>query len=200
MTLNLYLIIIITIITQGLSSEQLDRNELIDINNKTNLPFQSKHKLNITTDILKGFELAKKVDKPILIVFAGKECRGVIQDGYNEFDKYLITSKKIRKKINNEFITIYLDVDNRTPLKNINTEYMDKIKLSERWRDEIIRRNSVGSLNLYIQIDKFKSNSQPMYVITNSRGEAIIKPFENVGNNQKLFIKKLNEGISKAKK
>lgn len=142
------------------------------------------------TNYLKGLELGAKLEKPLLLHFTGYACIG-----YNEFENDLITSKKIQDKLDKEFVTIQLYVDDGRKVSTTDTLGMYKTNLTEEGKERMRKARTIGDVNRIIETDLFKINSQPLYVITDSKGNVLVEPFGYTRSNRKYFLPKLNEGL-----
>lgn len=147
---------------------------------------------NYEKNFLKGFQLSTKMDKPILIYFT---CYGCI--GYNEFENDLIASKEIKNKLNEEFITIQLYIDDNSAIQVSDTLNFHKMDFSKDGKFKIKKSRTIGNINAIIEMDLFKNNSQPLYVITDSKRNILVESFGYTKSDKKFFIKKLNEGAEK---
>lgn len=151
--------------------------------------------LKTERNFLKGIELSKELNKPIFLHFTGYSCVG-----YNEFYNDLITSRKIQERLNKEFITIELYVDDKGEIEISDTLNLHKIKFSEDGIERIKKSKTIGNINAAIQIDWLKSNSQPTYLIIDAERNILVEPFGYTKRNRKYFLTKLDEGLKEFKK
>ena len=151
--------------------------------------------LKYERNYLKGLEISAELNKPILIHFTGWGCVS-----YDEFKYDLITSREIQERLNNEFVTVQLYVDDRNEIQVIDTMNLHKIEFTEKGKERIRKAKTIGNINAVIETDLFESNSQPLYVIIDSKRNILIEPFGYTHRNRKYFLAKLDEGIRKFKK
>ena len=90
---------------------------------------------------------------------------------------------ELQKLLKNEYILIALYTDDKT-------EVTDPEQIISSVDGK--KKKTIGQINADIQISRFKSNALPYYVISNSKGEAIIEPigFENNVEAFKAFLEK----------
>lgn len=167
-------------------------DKTININNsekyKGYLSYKKGLDLHYLTSYSEGVDCAKRNNLPIFLQFTGHGCVGD-----DEFINYLVNSKKIRKALNNDFVTIILYVDERKKLNEFGQIY--NLQLEENSIERIKRSKTIGSLNASIQMDKFQSNRQPMYILMTDEKELLIEPFEYVSRDKNKFLNKLKEGL-----
>ena len=125
-------------------------------------------------------------------------CYGCI--GYNEFYNDLITWRKIQEKLNEEFVTIELNVDDSQEIQISDTSDLHKIELSDDALERIMKSNTIGNVNTAIQIDWLKSNSQPLYLIIDAKQNILVEPFGYTKKNREYFLAKLDKGLQEFKK
>ena len=154
----------------------------------------SPDNLKIELNFMTGLEQSKDLNKPIFLHFTGFGCVG-----YNEFYNDIVTSRNIQEKLNEEFITIELYVDDKREIQVSDTLNLYKIKLSNEGRNIVKNSKTIGDLYSSIQVDWLKSNSQPTYLIIDSSQNILVKPFGYTNRNREYFLMKLEEGIRKLK-
>ena len=151
--------------------------------------------LKAERNFLKGIELSKELNKPIFLHFTGYGCVG-----YNEFYNDLITSREIQEKLNEEFVTIELYVDDKRKIQIGDTLNLHKIEFSDEGVERIKKSKTIGNINAAIQIDWLKSNSQPTYLVLDTERNILVEPFGYTKRNRKYFLAKLDEGLKEFKK
>ena len=137
--------------------------------------FHAPHGLDAFYDYEEGLAYAKKVNKPILLDFTGWSCVNC-----RKMEASVWSEPEVLSLLKNDFIIISLYVDDKTELSE-NEKYVSetgkKIKtLGNKWSD--------------LQAKKFKTNSQPYYVIMNSDETTLVPPqaFNLDVNNYKAFL------------
>lgn len=151
--------------------------------------------LSYERNYLRGLALSAELEKPILIHFTGYGCVG-----YNEFIDDLTTSRRIHNILNANFVIVELYVDDRNEIQKNDTLNLHRIDFTKGGRERIKKARTIGQLNAAIEIDLFKSNAQPLYLITDSKGNILIEPFGYTGSDRKYFLEKLDEGLNEFKK
>jgi len=138
-----------------------------------------------------GLKLAQEKDKPIFLHFT---CHGCAP---HELMDHFATSKKIQQKLNNEFITVFLYVDERKRLDKLDFEKIENSTLSEEDKKEFLALKTTSRVNSLLERKIFKNTSQPLYVVIDSDEQILIEPFGYIKKDRRLFLKKLNEGLKK---
>jgi len=151
--------------------------------------------LNQFYDYSQGIEEAKKQDKPILLYFTAYGTMA-----YDEFKRDLINSEQIRSTLNNYFITIFLYVDDRAELTEIEIQNFDKLQLQETFKKKLLTAKTKGQMNSIIQLAMVDKFFQPMYLILNTKKEILIEPFGYTRRNKEYFLNKLAAGLRRFKK
>ena len=119
------------------------------------------HGLTAFYDFDEGLAYAKSVNKPVLLDFTGHSCANC-----RRMEESVWADPQVLSRLKNDYVLISLYVDDRTELPE-NEKYISasgkKIKtLGQKWSD--------------LQTSRFKTNSQPYYVIADTRGQALIAP------------------------
>ena len=157
------------------------------VSEKEALPDGAKygeHGIITFTDYDKGFEYAKSVNKPILIDFTGFACVNCRKMELNVW-----SDPKVLQILKNDVVLISLYVDDKRKLPK-NEQYISKetgkevVTIGNKWTDFIITR--------------YKTNSQPYYVLTNLNEENLNEPVSYTPNISE-YENWLKEGISKFK-
>ena len=126
-----------------------------------------------------GLDYAKKVDKPLFIDFTGHGCVNC-----RKMEEYVWSNSSVLKRLNNDFVVVALYVDDKSVLPEnewYTSSYDNKIK------------KTLGKQNFDLQIETFKSNAQPYYVLLGHNEKMLNKPKAydvDIDN----FIKFLDEG------
>jgi thiol:disulfide interchange protein len=127
-------------------------------------------------DYQQGVACAQKLNKPILLDFKGHACSNC-----KKMEGGVFTDQEILEKLRNDFVIIALYTDDAFKLPEsewIKSSYDGEMK------------KSMGDKNLDFGITKFRSNTQPLYSIINSKGDTLGKPIEFTMNVQafKAFL------------
>ena len=151
--------------------------------------------LNPTQNLFQGITQSKASVKPMLIYFTCYACMG-----YNEFHNDLIQSQAIFNKLNEEFVTVELYVDDKKPIQEADTIKINEIIESERGAAMLKQAKTIGNINATIQMELINNNAQPYYVITDSELNILVDPFGYTNKNQQFFLEKLELGIAESRK
>ncbi|WP_242118341.1 protein-disulfide reductase DsbD family protein [Aestuariivivens sediminicola] len=121
------------------------------------------HDIMAFDDYDKGLAYAKKVNKPVMIDFTGWACVNCRKMEQNVWPK-----PKVLDLLKNEVVLISLYVDDKRKLPE------DQIKESKVRPGKML--NTIGKVWTEFQILKYKSNTQPLYVLMDHNEENLIAP------------------------
>ena len=139
----------------------------------------------IYTDYDLGIAAAKKANKPIMIDFTGHACINC-----RKMENNVWSDKKILKILKNDLILISLYLDDNRPLP-ISKQFISKqtnnkiITIGDKWTDFIIT--------------KYKTNTQPFYVLINLKEQNLNTPISYTPNSTD-YENWLKQGLVKFKK
>ena len=108
-----------------------------------------------------GLACAKEKNKPIFLDFTGHSCSNCKQ-----MENLVWPAPEVLSKLKNDYVIISLYTD-------------DKTKLAEKeWitRPDGKILKTIGDVNKFIESDKFKSISTPLYVLLDPSGELLLSP------------------------
>ncbi|PRZ27725.1 protein-disulfide reductase DsbD family protein [Flavobacterium granuli] len=145
------------------------------------------HGIMVFDDYEKGLAYAKTVNKPIMLDFTGYACVNC-----RKMENNVWSDAKVLPILNNEVVLISLYVDDKRELPK-NEQFVSKTTGSEI--------ETVGDKWTDFMITKYKTNTQPLYVITDLEGNNLNaeKPtISYVGVNE--YETWLKAGISNFKK
>lgn len=132
-----------------------------------------------------GLAYAKKVGKPVLLDFTGDACANC-----RKMEDNVWSDKSILPILKEKVVLISLYCDRKIELPK-EQQFVSKIT-----KDSII---TIGNKWTDFQITRYKSNSQPLYVILNNDGEDKSEPIAYTTDIQE-YKKWLEDGIAKASK
>lgn len=113
-----------------------------------------------SNDFDKGMALAAQLGKPVLVDFSGHGCVNC-----RKMEAAVWTDKRVKDKIDNDFVLITLMVDEKKKLPA-------PIQVTEK--DGTVRTlRTVGDKWSYLQRSKFGANAQPYHVILNNNGKPL---------------------------
>lgn len=130
-------------------------------------------------DYDEGMAYAKKVGKPVFLDFTGHSCTNC-----RKMENAVWPDAEVLNRLKNDFVVISLYVDDRTELPE-DQKYVSKYTGK--------KVKTLGNRNVDLQVSKFNSNAQPLYVVTDADGSPLNKPY---GYNEDIaaYIKFLDEG------
>lgn len=132
-------------------------------------------------DYDKGVAYAKKVGKPIMLDFTGHACVNC-----RKMEQNVWVKPKILSKLKNDIVLISLYVDDKRKLKpNEITE--SKLKPGKQLK-------YIGQKWSELQTLKFKTNTQPYYVLLDHNEKALTQPVGYTPNDSE-YLKWLESGI-----
>ena len=118
--------------------------------------------LNEWYDMEQALQVSKELGKPVLIDFTGWNCANC-----RKMEADVWSDAAVHKRLSNDFILLELYVDEKTELpaaeQVVSTYSGKKIKtIGNKWSD--------------YEAKNFNVNSQPYYVIVNSKGDVLVPP------------------------
>ena len=141
------------------------------------------HNILAFNDYYKGLAYAKKVGKPIMIDFTGYACVNCRKMEQNVWAK-----DKVLKILKEDVVLISLYVDDRRKLE------ADEVVDSQLKPGKQLKY--IGQKWSEFQTIKYKTNSQPFYVLMNHNEENLIDPVAYTPNIDEYYAW-LKEGLSK---
>jgi len=154
---------------------------------KGDLPDGAKigeHGIITFTDYEKGLAYAKEVNKPIMLDFTGFACVNCRKMEINVW-----SDEKVLSVLKNEVVLISLYVDDKRELPK-DQQYISKetgkevVTIGNKWTDFIITR--------------YKTNTQPFYVLTDLKEQKLNEPISYTPNIEE-YLAWLKDGVSKFK-
>jgi thiol:disulfide interchange protein len=145
------------------------------------------HSITVFNDYDKGLAYAKSVNKPIMLDFTGYACVNC-----RKMENNVWSDEAILSILKNEVVVISLYVDDKRDLPK-NEQFVSKTTGSEI--------ETIGDKWTDFMISKYKTNTQPLYVLTDLEGNSLNsnKPtISYVSVNE--YQKWLKTGISNFKK
>lgn len=143
------------------------------------------HGLTVFTDYETGLAYAKKINKPVMLDFTGYACVNC-----RRMENNVWSDEKVLNLLKNDVVLISLYVDDKRELpKNEQT-------VSKTTGNEI---TTIGDKWTEFIITKYKTNTQPFYVLIDLKEEKLNTPISytpNIGD----YLAWLKDGISKFKK
>ncbi len=145
------------------------------------------HSIVVFDDYDKGLAYAKKVNKPIMLDFTGHACVNC-----RKMENNVWSEETILPILKNEVVLISLYVDDKRELPKESQFVSSSGKLIE----------TIGDKWTEFMISRYKTNTQPLYVITDLNGNNLneLTPTISYEPDVKKYEIWLKEGISKFKK
>ena len=156
--------------------------------NTTNLPEHAHvgpHEIIAFDDYEQGLAYAKKVNKPVLLDFTGDACANC-----RKMEDNVWSDASILPILKEKVVLISLYCDRKIDLPK-SQQYISKTT-----GEEVV---TIGNKWTDLQITRFKSNSQPLYVILDSDGNDLSLPISYISNSQE-YKNWLEKGIARFKK
>ncbi len=144
------------------------------------------HQIVVFEDYQKGMTYAKTVNKPVMLDFTGYACVNCRRMENNIWSK-----KEILPILKNDLVVISLYVD-------------DKRELSKA--EQFVTKNgkeieTIGDKWSELMISKYKTNTQPLYVLTDLKGESLNQNHPTISYVEaEIFEKWLKTGLANFKK
>ena len=143
------------------------------------------HGITIFTDYEKGFAYAKKVNKPVMLDFTGYACVNC-----RKMENNVWSDEQVLKILKNDVVLISLYVDDKRELPK-SEQFISKstgseiVTVGDKWTDFVITR--------------YKTNTQPYYVLTDLKEKNLNDAVSYTPNINEYKVW-LEDGISKFKK
>ncbi len=115
-------------------------------------------------DYQQGVACAQKLNKPILLDFKGHTCSNC-----KKMEGGIFSKPEIQERLRNDFVLVDLYTDDAFKLSEsewVKSSYDGEVK------------KTIGDKNLDFEITKYRSNTQPLFSIINSKGDTLGKPME----------------------
>nr|WP_233260632.1 thioredoxin family protein [Pedobacter sp. HMWF019] len=142
--------------------------------------FHAPLNLDAFFDYNEGLAYAKKVNKPILIDFTGHACVNC-----RKMEANVWPNPEVYKMISEEYVLIQLYVDDKTEVaaSDVVTTPQGRVlnTIGKKWSD--------------LQTSKFQSNSQPYYVLLDSKTEAQLVKAQGADYDAASYAKFLKSGL-----
>lgn len=142
------------------------------------------HGLTVFNDYAKGLAYAKTVNKPVMLDFTGFACVNC-----RKMENNVWSDEKVLKILKNEVVLISLYVDDKRELPK------SEQTVSKETGNEI---TTIGDKWTEFIITKYKTNTQPFYVLIDLKEEKLNTPISYTPNVDD-YLAWLKSGISKFK-
>ena len=135
------------------------------------------HSLTVFTDYTKGLAYAKTVNKPVMLDFTGYACVNC-----RKMENNVWSDEKVLNVLKNEVVLISLYVDDKRELPKSEQTGNDIFTVGDKWTEFIIT--------------KYKTNTQPFYVLIDLKEEKLNTPISYITNIDE-YLAWLKDGVSK---
>ena len=141
--------------------------------------------LDVFYDYDEGLAYAKKVNKPVFIDFTGHACVNC-----RKMEASVWPDKEVLSRLSNDYVVIQLYVDDKTDLVTAEqtvSKYSGKEieTIGNKWSD--------------LQASRFNANSQPFYVLLDTKGDLLVQP-KGADYDPRSFTGYLDSGLDAFKK
>ncbi|RYG49960.1 MAG: DUF255 domain-containing protein, partial [Chitinophagaceae bacterium] len=142
------------------------------------------HDIIAFDDYETGLAYAKSVNKPVMVDFTGFACVNC-----RKMENSVWSDERVLKLLKEDLVLVSLYVDDKRPLP-VEKQYVSKDSgeeiesIGDKWTDMIITR--------------YKTNTQPMYVLQNTAGEDISPTISYVGTEE--YLAWLQNGLANFRK
>lgn len=127
-------------------------------------PEHCPHGLPCFHDYEEGLAYAKEVGKPIMLDFTGWACVNC-----RKMEEQVWSDPRVLKRLREDYVLISLYVDEKTELPE---EEQIEVKIGEKTK----KLRTVGNRWSYMQAERFKTNSQPYYVVLDHNEKQLGEP------------------------
>lgn len=142
--------------------------------------YSMPHGLKGYFDYEQALKCAKEKNKPLFIDFTGLNCNNCIR-----MEENVWSDQEVLNILNSQYVlvSLYTDEPMRLPKEEVYTSGDEKI-------------TSVGEKNTDIQLNKFGTNSLPLYVLLDPHSEEpLVKPYVGYEPSVEKYLEYLNKGI-----
>jgi len=141
-------------------------------------------KLAEFSDFDKALEAARRDGKPVFVDFSGYGCVNC-----RKMEAAVLDRENVRAVIADNFITLTLMTDDRTPLE---------VPIEVEEGGKRVMLETVGEKWSYLQRVKFGTNAQPYYVVLDGQGRLMSGP-QDYDEDVSHFMEFLEKGLGKFK-
>lgn len=120
------------------------------------------HGLQGYFDYEQGMACAKKLNKPVMLDFKGHSCTNC-----KVMEKNVWSDPEVLKRLSEDYVIIALYVDDRTEMEEadwVTSKIDGKLK------------KTIGKKNADFQVEKYRVNAQPYYVLVDHEGNQLVEP------------------------
>jgi thioredoxin-related protein len=137
-------------------------------------------------DYEEGMEYAATVNKPVMIDFTGHSCVNC-----RKMEVSVWSDPMVLQRLREKYVLISLYVDDKTRLPE-EEQYVSEIFEGKRIR-------TIGNKWSDFQTQRFKTNSQPYYVLLDNEGNLLVEP-QDYNLNISNYVDFLDRGLTEYKR
>jgi thiol:disulfide interchange protein DsbD len=141
--------------------------------------FELPHGIKGYFDYDDGVRCAEEKQKPIFLDFTGHFCSNCKQ-----MENQVWTDPEVLKRLKGEYVVISLYTDDKTKLPESEWITMDDGKVLK----------TIGELNVYFELERFKTFATPWYVLLDAEGNLLAEP-RGKDLNVQSYLDFLDEGL-----
>jgi len=120
------------------------------------------HGLQGYFDYEQGMACARKLNKPVMLDFKGHSCTNC-----KVMEKNVWSDPEVLRRLSEDYVIIALYVDDRTEMEEsdwVTSNVDGKVK------------KTIGKKNADLQVEKYRVNAQPYYVLVDNEGKQLVDP------------------------
>ena len=173
----------------GLSSSSKNNNTSnLNADNKSNVKKEPcPNNLPCFHDYDEALAYSKKVGKPLMIDFTGHACVNC-----RKMEAEVWTDTEVDKILRNDVVIVSLLVDEDKDLPK-------EQQMVKKLGNEDFKIDKVGNKWVYLEVSRYKTNSQPLYVLIDGNENMLTKETAHYDPDIKKYVQWLDEGINKFK-
>lgn len=131
---------------------------------------------------------ARKVKKPLMLDFTGWACVNC-----RKMESQVWPDPEVDKRLRNDVVLVSLYVDDKTELP-------ENEKSVQKLGDRDFKINSIGNKWSYMQAMRYKTNTQPQYILIDNNEQMLTKESAHYDPDITKYIGWLDEGINEFNK
>lgn len=118
--------------------------------------------ITVYYDLETANECAASTGRHVLVMFTCYSCMAI---GGMQWE--ILREPEVREIIDDQFVLVVLYIDDKTEIPVTDSSLLIKYGYSN---------NTIGIQNSILEMENFKQNSQPLYVVVDSNNQAIVPP------------------------
>ena len=157
-------------------------------NKSTDRKLHCPNNLPCFHDYNEALAYARKAGKPLMLDFTGWACVNC-----RKMESQVWTDPEVDKRLRNDVVVVSLYVDDGIALPK-EEQTVKKLGNSD------FSINTIGNKWAFMQADRYKTNSQPQYILIDNNEQMLTKTTAHYDPDIKKYIDWLDEGINEYKK